>query len=76
MVDRSRLVTIIVRSADPDDLTLREARLLGRADRVFHRPEVPRAILDRARADAERLVCAAAPANPGAGLSIDLELPA
>lgn len=71
----SQLVTIRLRSADPDDLSLREARLLGHADRVFHRPGVPPAILDRARADAERLACSAAPADPGVGLSIDLELP-
>lgn len=67
------LVTILLRSPDPDDLTLREARLLGQADRVFHRPGVPAAILDRARADAARVVCAAPPADPGPGLSIDLE---
>ena len=70
---RSELVTIRLRSTDPDDLTLREARLLGQADRIFHRPDVPPAILDRARADAARLACAAPPADPGPGLSIDLE---
>ena len=74
--DRSRLVAIRLRSPDPDDLTLREARLLGQADRVFHRAGVPSAILDRARADAARLCCPAAPADPGPGLSIDLELAA
>lgn len=74
--DRSRLVAIRLRSPDPDDLTLREARLLGQADRVFHRAGVPPAILDRARADATRLCCPAAPADPGPGLSIDLELAA
>jgi uroporphyrin-III C-methyltransferase / precorrin-2 dehydrogenase / sirohydrochlorin ferrochelatase len=47
--------TISLRSADPDDLTLREARLLGRADRIVHGPEIPGAILDRARADAVRM---------------------
>ena len=66
------MVEIRLTSADPDDLTLRQARLLGQADRLFHRPDVPVAILDRARADAERFVCDAAPAEPGAGLSIDL----
>lgn len=74
--DRSRLVAIRLRSPDPDDLTLREARLLGQADRVFHRAGVPSAILDRARADAARHCCPAAPADPGPGLSIDLELAA
>ncbi|TPG41453.1 siroheme synthase [Sphingomonas koreensis] len=71
----AQLITIGLRSGDPDDLTLREARLLGQADRIFHRAGAPAAILDRARADAERLCCPA-PAEPGPGLSIDLELPA
>ncbi len=39
-------------SDDPDDLTLRQARWLGSADRVFYAPGVPPAILTRARADA------------------------
>lgn len=39
-------------SDDPDELTLGQARLLGMADLVLHDPEVPRAILNRARADA------------------------
>lgn len=69
-----RLVTIRLRSPDPDHLTLLEARLLGQADRIFHRPDVPAAILVRARADAARHPCAAAPAAPGAGLSVDLSL--
>jgi uroporphyrin-III C-methyltransferase/precorrin-2 dehydrogenase/sirohydrochlorin ferrochelatase len=69
----ARLVAIRLRSADPDDLTLREARLLGQADRVFHRPNVPAAILDRARADAARHACPTPPVDPGPGLSIDLE---
>jgi len=47
---------IALRSVDPDDLTLREARLLGTADVVIHDPRVPAAILDRARADAVRWV--------------------
>lgn len=50
-----RTERIALRSADPDDLTLREARWLANADRVFHGPGVPAAILDRARADAARL---------------------
>jgi len=67
-----QLVTIRLRSADPDALTLGEARLLGQADRIFHRPDVPAAILTRARADAAREPCDAPPACPGRGLSIDL----
>jgi len=50
---------IVLRSGDPDDLTLREARLLGSADVVAHEPGVPEAVLLRARADAARLVVGA-----------------
>jgi uroporphyrin-III C-methyltransferase/precorrin-2 dehydrogenase/sirohydrochlorin ferrochelatase len=41
-------------SNDPDDLTLRQARLLLGADIVLHDAAVPDAILARARADAVR----------------------
>jgi uroporphyrin-III C-methyltransferase/precorrin-2 dehydrogenase/sirohydrochlorin ferrochelatase len=41
-------------SGDPDDLTLRQARLLGSADLIAYEPGVAPAILDRARADAAR----------------------
>jgi uroporphyrin-III C-methyltransferase/precorrin-2 dehydrogenase/sirohydrochlorin ferrochelatase len=47
--------TILLRSDDPDDLTLREARMLGRADAILCDGDVPAAILKRARADAVRL---------------------
>lgn len=43
-------------SADPDDLTLRQARLLGEADVLVLDGAVPPAILARARADAARRV--------------------
>jgi uroporphyrin-III C-methyltransferase / precorrin-2 dehydrogenase / sirohydrochlorin ferrochelatase len=56
---------IRLRSGDPDDLTLREARLLASADRVLHRADVPAAVLARARADAERVPWDGAPAGPG-----------
>lgn len=58
-------------SADPDDLTLRQARLLANADRVIHDARVAPAILDRARADAERL---AAPAPAGPGLTVVVKM--
>lgn len=45
---------IALRSDDPDDLTVREARLLGSADVIRHAADIPAAILVRARADAER----------------------
>ena len=69
-----RLVTIRLRSPDPDDLTLGEARALALADRLYHGAAVPPAILDRARADAARILCAAAPVEPGPGLSIYMEM--
>ncbi len=43
-------------SADPEDLTLRQARLLGEADLLLLDGNIPLAILSRARADAERRV--------------------
>lgn len=66
-------VRITLRSADPDDLTLREARLLAQADRVTHRAGIPPAILNRARADAERIECDA-PSAGLPGLTIDVEM--
>lgn len=73
-VKANRLETIRLLSADPDDLSLRAARLLGEADRVYHAPDVPAAILDRARADAMRIELTALPQDPGKGLSVWLEM--
>lgn len=61
-------------SPDPDDLTLRQARLLAQADRVVHTPDVPPAILDRARADAPRIVSVAPPVDMAEGLTVFLEI--
>lgn len=69
---RPVLRLLAIHSADPDDLSLRQARLLAQADRVFHRRNVPAAILARARADAARIACDAVPDDIGPGLSIDL----
>lgn len=69
----SQVVEIQLTSADPDDLTLRQARLLGRADVVAHGAEVPSAILARARADAIRLTLADFD-GVGAGLTVVLTL--
>lgn len=52
--DGSRTVTIQLTSDDPEDLTLRQARLLGTVDLLLHDRGIPAAILDRARADALR----------------------
>lgn len=52
----SRVETLRLSSTNPDDLTLRQARQLASATTICHTPEVPAAILDRARADANRIV--------------------
>src|SRR3546814_5503538 len=48
-VEAGGLEHVALTSTDPDELTLRAARLLAGADRVYHLPDVPPAILDRAR---------------------------
>jgi uroporphyrin-III C-methyltransferase/precorrin-2 dehydrogenase/sirohydrochlorin ferrochelatase len=70
--DGPALRLIALHSPDPDDLTLRQARLLAGADRIFHRRTIPAAILARARADAARIACDAVPDEIGPGLSVDL----
>ena len=70
---RDVAITLVLLSDDPEDLTLRQARALASADRVYHGADVPAAILDRARADAARL-CEAMPADPGTGLSVEVEM--
>ena len=67
------LITICIISDDPDDLTLRTARLLGKADHIFHHPAIAPAILARARADAVRTACTQAPDAPPTGLSLFLD---
>jgi uroporphyrin-III C-methyltransferase/precorrin-2 dehydrogenase/sirohydrochlorin ferrochelatase len=71
------LVEIRLTSGDPDDLTLRQARLLGSADTIAFEPQVPAAILGRARADAAHIALNkdAVPVMP-AGLTIVLRGPA
>lgn len=54
----------ILTSDDPEDLTIRQARLLGSADAVLADPAIPAAILDRARADAQRLTLPHVGAEP------------
>jgi uroporphyrin-III C-methyltransferase / precorrin-2 dehydrogenase / sirohydrochlorin ferrochelatase len=66
------LFDLTLTSADPDDLTLRQARLLGEADVLLLDGDVPPAILARARADAARLAWSDNQANldgakPGSG---------
>ncbi len=64
-----RVETIILASADPDDLTLKQARWLASADLVVHSADVPEAILSRARADAARMVGVQVP-DGRVGLSV------
>jgi len=70
----ARFETIRLTSSDPDDLTLRAARLLGQADHIFHAPDVPPAILARARADAVRHPADAPPRAPPPGLVLWVEV--
>lgn len=70
-IARPQTAEIMLRSADPDDLTLREARWLGSADTVACEPGVPAAVLLRARADAARVELATgAPPPAGSGLTV------
>lgn len=68
-----RSATMLLASPDPDDLTLRQSRLLANADRVTHGADVPPAILNRARADAERLLCDTPPVGLP-GLTVDVRM--
>lgn len=64
------LTLIALASDDPDDLSLRQLRLLSQADTIFHAPSVPAAVLDRARRDAARVPSDAPPAELPAGSSL------
>ncbi len=69
-----RIIEINLLSNDPDDLTLRTARLLGEADYIYHDVAVTDGILNRARADAVR--CLGYPPSPTPdGLVLWLRLP-
>lgn len=71
--DGAATVEIVLRSADPDDLTLREARLLGSADCLATEPGVAHEVALRARADAVRMeIVKGAPAPAAAGLVVVL----
>jgi uroporphyrin-III C-methyltransferase / precorrin-2 dehydrogenase / sirohydrochlorin ferrochelatase len=73
-LDSSRLIEVSLVSNNPDDLTLSTARLLGEADTIFHDADVPLAILNRARADANRHV-GEPPISYLTGLTLYLRLP-
>ncbi len=72
-VGAGRTETIVLTSVDPDDLTLRQARLLASASAIYHTAGAPEAILNRARADAVR-IAGAAPAAPTTGLTLVLRV--
>lgn len=64
------LAEFTLASDDPDDLTLRQARWLASADRVFYSPGVPAAVLTRARADAVQRELGSEPPAPADGLTV------
>ena len=70
----SEVEDMLLTSADPDDLTLRQARLLGRADQIFASDDVPESILDRARADAERFHLTLWDEKPADGLTVRIRM--
>jgi uroporphyrin-III C-methyltransferase/precorrin-2 dehydrogenase/sirohydrochlorin ferrochelatase len=68
---RAATVEFHLSSDDPEDLTLREARLLGEADAVLFEVPEPEAVLARARADALRIALPAEDPAPD-GLTVVL----
>lgn len=62
--EADRTAELHIASADPDELTLRQARLLGMADVLAIEPGIAPAIVERARADAVRIVLASGQAPP------------
>lgn len=51
----NRVEVICLTSDNPDDMTLNMARLMGEADILYHDDDIPAEVLNRARADAERM---------------------
>lgn len=69
----ARQIEFVLMSDDPEDLTLRQARLLGSADCIAYEPDVPDGVLDRVRADAARLpIGKGVQPSPAGGLMIVL----
>jgi uroporphyrin-III C-methyltransferase/precorrin-2 dehydrogenase/sirohydrochlorin ferrochelatase len=62
----------IIAPADPADLTLRQLQWLGAADTILFDPAVAPVVLDRARADAERIELAADNGADRSGLTVVL----
>jgi uroporphyrin-III C-methyltransferase / precorrin-2 dehydrogenase / sirohydrochlorin ferrochelatase len=73
---KAQIYPLHLRSNDPDDLSLRDARMLSLADRIAHPPDAPVAILARARADAQRVIAEPnAPLPPESGLTVRIITP-
>lgn len=70
MPQPDRLDRLRLTSFDPDDLTIRQARLIAGADMIYHNANVPDAILRRARADARLAECDTPPPSPFPGRSL------
>ena len=68
--NQTGVIELNLHSADPDDLTIKQARLLGQADVVYADASVPEAILVRARADAERFDLGTFDATKVTGLTL------
>ncbi len=63
-------LTFAITSDDPEEISLRLAKALGRADLIIHDSAVPTAILNRARADASRQQGEALPEPLPPGLTL------
>jgi uroporphyrin-III C-methyltransferase/precorrin-2 dehydrogenase/sirohydrochlorin ferrochelatase len=68
----SGVYELAIRSCDPDELTLRQVRLLGSADLVLHPEDMPRAVLARARADAAMRIDTGGDASGADGVIVRL----
>lgn len=72
--NKSEVVDMLLASADPDDLTIGQARLLGQADQIYANDDVPSVLLDRARADAERFSLSIWDERPPVGLTLRIRM--
>lgn len=68
----SGLRVVAIRSDDPDQLTLEQARLLGQADTIVHGADISPEIVARGRADAVRRLGDTPPDPLPRGLTIQL----
>ncbi|MGB5725324.1 MAG: siroheme synthase, partial [Parasphingorhabdus sp.] len=71
---RSQVIDLELASADPDELTLRQARWLGQADQIFASSDVPEQVLARVRADAERYTLSLWDEQPTTGLALRIRM--